>query len=48
MHNSITIDSVDLDGFKKIEELVIDIRNYLSLIYVMLYEQVEAMYETTE
>lgn len=35
------LDSIDLDEFKKIEEWIIDIRNYLSLIYAMLYEEVE-------
>lgn len=35
------IDGISIDEFRKIEEWIMDIRNYLALIYAMLYECIE-------
>lgn len=40
-YNKDRIDGLTIEEFRKIEEWIMDIRNYLALIYAMLYECIE-------
>lgn len=40
-YNNKSTSEINLNEFKQIEEWIIDIRNYLSFIYAMLYENIE-------